>query len=199
MLRQKIIIRLVGQTVVFGAFLLAFSGAAFSQTGAWKSNVNLILGAKSLDTDDWAPVESQSEYGISIEMKKEGWPLSAAIDILVSGDKQDNDGGISTEAYTSEIDIGVKKIWDVSKRFHPYIGGGFGTISAELTTKLANVKVDDEDSSVGYWFSGGMYMTFWNIMNAGFEARYSSAKVTIGSVDGDAGGAHYGIILGIKL
>ena len=37
----------------------------------WTGNVNFTLGAKSLDKDDWAPVEDQGELGINVDFRKQ--------------------------------------------------------------------------------------------------------------------------------
>lgn len=179
--------------ITFGAtlMLLVLNAHAAGYTG----NVNFFLGQKSLDSDDWQPLDEQGEFGVLVDFKQSHWPVSVAIDILVSADEA-TELGVNLEGITSEINGGVRKIWDVSgSSIRPYIGGGLAIISADLEAS-AFTTVSDDDNSVGIWLNGGVYWTLGKSFNLGLDLRYSRAEVTILGVDVEAGGSHAGLILG---
>jgi opacity protein-like surface antigen len=167
------------------------SKAYASQQTAWTGNVNLFLGAKALDEDDWEPVDEQDEWGIEVDFKQKSWPVSIAIDFLYGSD----DGtlwGTEFESETSELNLGVRKIWDQFPHVRPFIGGGISFIRGEFSAP----GVSDDDSAVGIWFGGGVYWTLVEHFNIGLEAKYSTAEVTLFGVDADAGGGHFGLLVG---
>jgi hypothetical protein len=186
-----------GGTVVrnnlFGVMLMLL--VLNAQANAYTGNVNFFLGQKSLDSDDWRPLEDQGEFGVLVDFKQSHWPVSVAIDILVSADEA-TELGIRFEGITSEINGGVRKIWEVSgSSIRPYIGGGLALVSADLEAS-AFTTVSDDDNSIGIWLNGGIYWTLGKSFNLGLDIRYSQAEVTIVGVDVEAGGTHAGLILG---
>ena len=46
----------------------------------WTGNINVFLGAKALEEDNWDPVEEHKEIGIMVDFKNENWPISIVID-----------------------------------------------------------------------------------------------------------------------
>lgn len=72
---------------------LLIPGLAMSQSSSnpddWTGNVNVFLGAKMLDKDDWEPVDEHFEAGVLIDFKQKSWPISIAIDFLRSSDEED--------------------------------------------------------------------------------------------------------------
>ena len=100
------------------------------------------------------------------------------------------------EAETSELNIGVRKIWDQSPNVRPFIGGGLAFINAEAKGSGLGVTVSDDDTGTGIWIGGGVYWTLADHFNIGLEAKYSDAEVTIFGVDAEAGGTHFGVLVG---
>jgi len=182
---------------------LAISDSSPSPAG-WTGNINAFLGMKYLDEDDWEPVEEQTEFGLRIDFKQEGWPVSIAIDYLVSSD--DDTGlwydpviGIFTatvEGETSELCLGVRKIWDHFPTMRPFIGGGIARITAEAKVSALGFSDSADDDAIGIWIGGGVYWTLAEHFNIGFDVRWSKAEVTFYGVDGEAGGSHVGLLLG---
>lgn len=178
---------------ILGVMLMLF--VVNAHAGGYTGNVNFFLGQKSLDSDDWSPLDEQGEFGVLVDFRQSHWPVSVAIDILVSADEA-TELGIRFEGITSEINGGIRKIWEVSgSSFRPYIGGGLAIISAELEG-TSFTTVSDDDSSLGIWLNGGVYWTLGRSFNLGLDLRYSRAEVNIFGVDVEAGGAHAGLILG---
>ena len=168
----------------------------------WTGNVNLSLGGeKSLDEDDWAPIEDQDEMGILVDFKKNSWPLSLAMDFLQSEDSKlalDPLSGLlfSLSGKTREVNLGVRKIWEDTSSARFYVGGGIAHISMEVGASLLGVSQSEQDDAVGLWANGGVYFTLGHAFNVGLDLRYSNAKVTFFGVEGEAGGRHMGLLVG---
>ena len=172
--------------------ILLFAVTAPLHASEWSGNLNFFLGGKTLDENDWSPVEQQGEFGILVDYKKQDWPVSIAIDLLGSSDDS-TFAGFKVEGKTSELDFGVRKVWEFAGQpIHPFVGGGLGLIGAEYQVG----PLSDSDTSLGVWLNGGVYWTIGEHFNLGLEARYSQAEVTMFNVNGEAGGSHGGLLLG---
>ena len=175
--------------------VLLLLGMAVHSYGWASGNVNFLLGTKSLEKDDWEPLDEQVAFGVLVDFKQPTWPISIAIDLLGSLDEETL-LGIKTEASTTEFDVGIRKIWEVSgSSIRPFVGGGLAFVSAEIkTTDIFSVSVDD--SGTGIWFNGGVYWTLGQSFNLGLQARYSRAEVSFFGRDAEAGGTSLGLMLG---
>ena len=161
----------------------------------WTGNVNFFLGQKSLESDDWGPLDEQGAFGVLVDFKQRHWPVSIALDILGSADDT-RELGVDIDGSTVEFNAGVRKIWEVHRSsVRPYIGGGIAFINAELETTGFNT-VTVEDDGTGFWINGGVYWTLGQHFNLGLDLRYSEAEVTLLGVDVEAGGAFAGLLLG---
>lgn len=190
------------KTALFGIVVttLVFLPAT-THAQEWTGNVNALLGAKALDKEDWEPVEDHTEFGILIDFKKETWPVSIAIDLLQSEADDtmvDPLFGLvaSGNGETTELNFGVRKIWDQNAKARPYIGGGLALISAEASAQVFGISVSEDDDAEGLWINGGVYWTLGESFNIGLDLRYSQAEVTLVGFDAEAGGAHAGLVLG---
>lgn len=183
---------------IFAALLVlsVFNAHAYG----WTGNVNFFLGQRMLDKDDWEPLEEQTQFGLLVDFKKENWPVSIAIDYLSSNDEVTQYDTFSAlnwtfEASTTEIDVGVRKIFDGSgSQMKPYVGGGVAFIDAEVEVTNGFLTVKDDDNGTGFWLNGGVYWTLGQGFNLGVDLRYSSADGD--DTDLDAGGSHVGLLLG---
>jgi len=153
----------------------------------WSGNLNFFLGKKYLDGGDWGPVDEHDEIGILSDFKHKSWPVSIAFNALSS--KDDVSGSVNLDAKTMELDIGVRKIWENFSYLRPHIGGGITFVEAEK-------KRMDEDS-LGIWIGGGVYWTFDEHFNLGFDLRWSDADVTLFGIDTEAGGFHASLLVGL--
>ncbi len=179
---------------VFLISIITIAGSEISAFGQsdWSGNINFILGAKALE-DEWIPAEDQGEFGIEVDFKRQSWPVSIAIDLLgASGESTLL--GIDFESKTSELNFGVRKIWDQSPHVRPFIGGGISFISGEF--EFSTFGISEDDSAMGLWFGGGVYWTLTEHFNLGLELKSSSAEITLFGVDVNAGGGHFGFLIG---
>lgn len=174
-------------------FLLTLSAA---HAGDWTGNVSGYLGHKSLDDKDWPQLDSQFAVGVLFDIKHNSWPVSIAADIIGSGDVHEN-GSQKDEGYTVETHLGIRKIFEFpSYSIKPYLGGGIAFVNAELKDKDGATTLSEDDSAVGAWVGGGMYVGLSSHFNLGLDVRYSKAEVTLFNVDREAGGLHAGITAG---
>jgi len=194
--------------LVITCFLLSIPSLAIcgsnSNPDDWTGNIDFFLGAKALDEDDWEPVDEHSEVGLLLDFKQKSWPVSIAVDYLYSWDDDEESSYVpgyglvnfDADGSTSELCIGVRKIWDNFKHVRPFFGGGIAFIWAELEVEVLGVSVSDDDMGTGLWLGGGVYWTLPEHFNIGLQLRWSWAEVTLLDIDGEAGGGHAGLLLG---
>lgn len=186
---------------VCGVVLLALvaepSGAVAHD---WTGNVNFTLGGKSLDKDDWDPVEDQGEFGIEVDFRQPSWPVNIAFALTGSNVTEDDiiiEGySVEEEGSTSELRFGLRKIWEPTPSMRPFLGGGLAFIGAELEGRAPGGTTHDDDSSTGIWISGGIYWTIGTSFNLGFELGYSHADIKLFDEDFEAGGTHAALLMG---
>ncbi|MFA6012140.1 MAG: hypothetical protein WC799_19270 [Desulfobacteraceae bacterium] len=175
-------------------------------------NINLIAG-KKIWSDDWDPISKQDEFGVSFDIKDKSWPVSIVIEAFdSSGEKTEimptyQGAEVATlrsiEAITREYCFGIKKIIDIqSAPVKPFLGVGLAYVINEIDGKffqnfndhsISTFSVDD--STLGFWMSGGIYVTFFDRINAGVIARMSWAEADFNKKF-EVGGEHYGIFIG---
>ena len=182
----------MNKSIVFTFLLFSVMSA---HANPWSGNANFILGTKTLDDNDWAPFDEQVAFGVLVDFKQQSWPISIAIDLLGSLDEE-TVLGVDTEASTTEFDIGIRKIWEVSgSSIRPFIGGGLALVNAEIkATNVVTASIDDDGT--GIWLNGGVYWTLGQHFNLGLQARYSKAEVQFLGVDIEAGGTTAAVMLG---
>ncbi len=188
--------------IVVLAFALSLLCASVVSAQEWTGNFNAFLGQKSLnDKDYWQPAEEQGEFGIEIDFRQRDWPINIAIDLMGAsgeGDFFDSVNGTidKFKSRTSEFNIGIRKIWDGTP-VRPFIGGGVSFMHAEAEVEVPGLgSFTDTDDGTGFWVGGGVYFTFNYNFNLGFELKYSKADVTLENVNTDAGGTHFGLLVG---
>lgn len=168
-------------------FLFTVVSPARAELGGFTGNANLLIGGKFLN-DDWMPTENHLEFGVQFDVKKEGWPVSIAVEYLRSS-AEETIVPFDFEMTAWELNLGVRKVFDQYGNMHPYVGGGLSIIGAEL--EIVGFGTAD-DSGVGIWLGGGVYWTLSEHFNVGGELKYSFADV-FGS---NAGGIHIGGLVG---
>ncbi len=187
--------------------LLVLAVGAFSQTAFcqnWTGNINAFIGAKSMDEDDWEPVEDQVEIGVMFDFQQDSWPVAIAVDIMSSSA---DDGSwyrfadnnlyyLDMNVSTMEICGGVRKIWDNTSNMTPFLGGGISAIYVDVESTVDGTRLDDDDSTFGLWVDGGVYWKIGERCNIGFDLRLSGGEVTLYGEDIEAGGSHLGFLVG---
>jgi hypothetical protein len=172
----------------FVAFILIVWSSQVVPVGVWAAenwtgNVNVTLGLKYFDNVVWDSA-GQLESAIDIDFRHKSWPVNLAMGMS---------GAFTLDVTTTELRFGVRKIFEATPRMRPFIGGGLDFISAE-EDNLFNI--GDTDSGIGAWASGGIYWTFANNFNAGFDLGYSYVPVTLSDKTANAGGIRLLMLLG---
>src|SRR5262245_59183287 len=179
------------------------AGASAARADA-DGHVDFFLGQKALDSGEWDPIDRQAEFGAVMSFGRDDWPIHIAADVFASG----KDGTLSdaipadVSGGTFEVAAGVRKIWG-GKAVHPYAGAGVALLAAAIDFEVPGVgHTDDSDSTIGPWVGGGIHSRPGARFDIGLDGRWSSGDVELDFGDGatapnlDAGGLHYGLLLG---
>jgi len=185
---------------VLFVFAMCFASNRSYAQEAWTGNANLVVGSKSLDKDDWEPVESQSELGIDVDFAPKSWPLHFAVGYIQSTDDDtfyEDFEHYKFKVTTNELRFGVKQIWEPTLTMRPFIGGGLAMINAKAKLSIiGHGSASEDDEAVGLYVNGGIFWTLASYLNLGFEIGYSKATVDIYDIDAEAGGTHALFIVG---
>ena len=140
-----------------------------------KGNANFVIGQRSFDEDDFAPVEDQRVLGFNIQFDSPYNPVDLVIGIFRS---QDDDnafdpliGPFTIDTETLEFSFGVVKVWDKYAKAKPYIGGGVSFIRLDVEASALGMTVGDDDSDTGFYANGGIFWRFGEWFNIGIDAR----------------------------
>ena len=174
-------------SLIFVLFMM-ISEVAASQDGGWTGNVNVFLGAKVLDEDEWSSVEDQGVIGLQIDFRPRSWPVNIVIDLLGAYEEKDYGGedlSVKYESITSEFNVGVRKIWERFAYVRPFIGGGLSFIHREFSVEASfQNKFTYDDDAAGLWFGGGVYWTLAGHFNIGLKVF--SANIALFGFDDNA-------------
>ena len=222
-----------GLTIAIVLSTLALMATAVAPPAHAETNINFLLGRKFLDKDDWPVGDNQGTFAIQSTFGPKKWPVSIAIDAVGSGHfeeghKLGDNIKLSQDLVQStfELDVGVRKIWQVGKA-RPFVGGGLAIISGRQEAYLASsielpelpglpgipeipdfgsfLGSDDlaigpviyeSDAAAGVWIDGGVFWRLTKHLNLGFEARYSRAELDLLERGVQAGGTYFGLLLG---
>lgn len=196
------ILSVTGLVVSAGFFLLPALPARLAAAGdsAWTGNANFFLGSKALNKAEWEPANEQGEFGVEVDFRQQDWPVGIAIDLLGAyGEGKVYDpffGEVGLESETSELNLGVRKVWDAAPHVRPFIEGGLSLVKATGKVSMSGFTIEDSGNGSGYWLGGGVYWTLGEAFNIGLELKASSAKANIFGQDLKVGGGHAGLLLG---
>jgi hypothetical protein len=186
------------------AVIVAAVIAAPQASAGFAGDVNFFLGQKSLDSDDWKPIDDQVEFGAVMSFGADDWPVRIAADVLTSVEEKDVNGfggNVTLTGVTFELAGGVRKIWQ-NGNVRPYLGAGVGVIGAALELDNGIATIDANDATLGFWAGTGVFFRLGSNFNIGADVRFSTAKVDLdfgaGNIarDVNVGGLHYGMLLG---
>ncbi len=164
-------------------------------------NLNGLMGLKLMDKEDWPLIHKQTAMKVMLDFRQASWPIHVAVDFLYSSSKkaflQDVDGELTSDFYegrTYEINGGIRKILDPFESVRPYAGVGVSYAMARILFPTANQ--DHTEAAFGVWGQAGIYWELGRHFNLGFEANYSWSSILIANIEANAGGLHFGMVLG---
>jgi len=164
-------------------------------TEGWNGNINLILGTKVLNEDDWAPQFQHKLAAYSIDFGKASWKYGIVFSGFLSTDELVT-SGVTSEITTEEIRFGLIRTWRPTHTFRLFFGAGATGIKAKIETTTEGITTLVDDEGNGYFLSSGFYWTIYGSLNLGLLFDVSSGKVTLNGSEQNAGGSNGGIILG---
>ncbi|HEX4825265.1 MAG TPA: hypothetical protein VFV19_13245 [Candidatus Polarisedimenticolaceae bacterium] len=190
-------------SVVLTALAALALAASTPAAARYHGNVNLFVGEKLMDKQDWDPVEDQPEFGVMFAFGLEHSPVHFAMDILYSQKDSVVDspflGPVDVKSSSAEYAIGVRKVWDLGA-FHPLVGAGGCLVAVNLDYDAPGFHPHYADNAYGLWIEGGLSWRLAGHMNLGLDARYTHADARFMRnglpVDIAAGGLHAGVLLG---
>lgn len=186
--------------LIIAVSLLLIPVSGVCEPNGWTLNFSGYLGYKNLSEDDWKPVDDQTEAGVLLDFRPKNWPVNIAIDYLDSSryELQDTPSPLTrVDGSTRELNIGIRKIFEISPTIHPYIGAGVAYTHGEFEIKQSSVSSSDDDAGTGIWIDGGLYWNFDELWHFGVDLRYSKAEITLFGADVEAGGFHAGLLAGL--
>jgi len=169
------------------------AGPAAPSAQARESRIALILGGRSLDEDDYAPVEDQGVLGFEFAYEGVGSACGFEAGMQVSAD-EDDFGGADIEAITREIYGGIHKSLGTSN-VRPYVGAGLTLVGVEIEVG----GLSDDDASAALYAHGGLAIDVSESFFVGFDLRVLfGSDLEIGGVETDADYTQFGLLLGLR-
>jgi hypothetical protein len=147
-------------------------------------SVHVRAGVSAL-SEDAEPAEDQTLFGLDFTFGGDDWPVLLAVDISSSsGDGTSTyyynpyygDVTVNADLDITELDVGVRKIWD-AKSLRPFVGGGLSVVNAEVEGDFNGFPFDDDDTVPGVWVDGGILWRIGKGFEIGLDVRYSLAGV----------------------
>jgi hypothetical protein len=148
----------------------------------WTGNINLLYGMRTLTGDNW-PVDTsdkdlskQNLVGFNADFGKKSWPINIAFGIIQSSKNANR-----YEVSTSELKLGVKKIWMTSTNIHTYLGveGAFINAEEKNSSRMSEYYGTFSGNGHGIGLNGGLYWTLANHFNLGAELGFLLGKANL--------------------
>jgi hypothetical protein len=160
----------------------------------------LFFGSKSLDHGDWGELDSQSAFGVNLDVKDTAWPVWISAGYLSSREEETVITSASPlqtrdiEGKTAEYRLGVKKDFNPFKILRISGAGGPAYITASIDNAQAPFN-RDSDGAVGYWL-GAEAIFYLGFVSVGVGYNYSDADVKLLGSSVNAGGSNLAFAVG---
>ncbi len=162
-------------------------------------------GIRSLDHNDWAPVEDQGTIGLAFAYESPDAPAGIEIGLFASGNEENDvrlpgGGTVDVKGETNEFSLGLRKTFLPDEgAVHPYIGGGISWIRAEFEGGGGVAGLKDDDGSAGFYFHAGVGFDLGPTFQVGFDMRFLGATdIDLFGVDGSADYGQIAVFLGVR-
>lgn len=171
--------------IIVGALLM--TGCA----NVWAGGGNLLFsaGQRTLDDNDWEPVDQQLQIGVITDIRLDESPLYIVASLQYSFDSDNvyESGTSGGESYVADIDldagyfdasVGLKYMPSIGDVFRPYVGLGVTAAGAAYITEgyvsgggfYEDVDDDDSAGAIGGYVSVGSLFRIGHFA-LGIEAR----------------------------
>lgn len=134
-------------------------------------NVNGTIGSRSLDEDEWEPLDRQPTIGVLADFQIGQTPLYIATGFQVSADDDEVAPGVDATAAVVDLSAGLK-LMSTQGVLRPYVGLGIASVGVAVELDGAGVDEDDDDQSFGAYFGGGAILRIGRHFNLGADLRW---------------------------
>ena len=171
---------------------LPSGGPVQGPSAANENRISIYLGQRSLDEDDYAPVEDQATLGFEYSQEAAGSAFGWEVGIMGSSD-DDRVAGFDVEARTGELYGGIRKSFG-DDAVRPFVGGGLAIINSEIEVVGAG---SDDDSSFAAYLHGGVALAVSESFLLGLDLRLLfGSQLEIVGIDTDADYGQIALFLG---
>jgi hypothetical protein len=147
---------------------------------AWRSrHFTLLGGMRSLDEDEWAPLDDQPTFGIEVDEYNRGDGEGYEFGLLFAGEDDDvldpyfGLGTFDVESDTLEFYAGWRKTFRaLEEGYHPYIAAGLAVLFTELEISGAGLSEDDDDIVPGLYVRLGILWDLDERWRLGLDYRH---------------------------
>jgi len=179
------------------ALVVASLGGAVLAGG----NATFVLGVRSLDEDDWDPIETQRLGGTTVDFGREGWPVHLAIGVYTSRNEdvvtEPGFGSVEIEGTLEELSFGVHKTFEPGRNVRPFLGGGVSSLTASLEIDALGERLEEDDRSFAIYGQGGVYWRIGSRFNLGLDVRMvTRSDMSIEGIEFDSDYTQVGLLLG---
>lgn len=182
--------------VFIGGILMLVCSLPLIGLAQWTGNANILFGVRTLNEDDWNPLEEQTEFGAMVDFRPVQWPINLTVECSLASSEKSR-FGILLEGETLELDVGVKKIFENSSQFNPFLAGGLAIVNVQASGNFWGFfDIEDDKTEIGGWVSGGAFVTLSEHLNIGLQAKYTLVNTDWYGRDRELGGPHLGGFVG---
>lgn len=162
------------------AMAVSLSASMLSVAQADDSIVNTkaYLGGKTINDDAWRAQEEHGSMGILSDFYMGSHGLRLAVDLFGTGSEDATSSEVKG-TYTAEAQVGLRKYFEWSPRFQPYVSGGINFAYATQTNNDGSGNTEQEDMDAGLWVNSGIDYLITDRITAGFDLRYATADVEL--------------------
>jgi len=168
------------------------------------SKFDVYLGVRSLDEDDWAPVEDQGTLGLEYVHEHPADLVGFELGLFASGntkhDVQIGGGTFDVRGRTTELSVGLRKTFcEDPTCVTPYVGAGLSLIRADFKGASGGSSAEDDDSSAGIYAHGGIDIPLGPGVTIGLDLRLlGGTDITLFGVNGTADYGQIALVLGVR-
>lgn len=167
--------------------------------------IDVLLGARSFDEDDWAPVEDQGVLGVAYAQQFEGMPLmwDAGLDVSYADDSAVIPGPlvVDVEATFVQAHAGLIAYWEFGEAaIRPYAGAALALLSADAKVSSGGASASESDTTIAPLFRIGAQVRAGESLSLAVEWRsLIGAEFDIAGVDVDGDYGQLAVLLGFSL
>ncbi|MEE9229136.1 MAG: hypothetical protein V3U86_00360 [Acidobacteriota bacterium] len=153
--------------------------AAIASQAVWAGHVNFVFGDRNLE-EDFEPIDGQDTLGVVLFLEKDRWPVALALGLYRSDSDRESGtafnsllgpGTSRVVSESTELSVGVIKIWEKSPRAYPFIGGGLTLVEMVIKAETSGLDVFDDGRAVGLYANVGAFWRLGTAFNLGVDVR----------------------------